>query len=418
MMNISLSTNRILAVNPGRKGRHQDVSTVDRARFAKNGFSLIELMVGIAISLIGIVIIFQVFSVSEQRKRVISGSSDAVQNGSYVGYYLQRAVAVAGGGFASIPNACGAPINMMRNGLNLFPNPDAGMHPVPYDTLLNFSMVYSPALIVPGGSATVPDSLIILSGNSSGLSTYVPLKNQPAGGQIDLQTNIGLFNNDLLLGVEQTPPYVIYIAQATSVTVPPAVVDKVTLNAALATAPSYHHSTGFDALTASTFVTDLGPPSNLAFQALTIANDPSTAAPNSLLSYDMISGTTPITVADNIFNLKFLYGIDDGTGTLKWQQPTGDFSVANLTDASALARSRIGQIKAIRISVVAQNGQPEKLVNGVSPITPGPLVMFQDDNANKVSVTLTSAQKNFRYQIYEVVVPLRNMLIQNDQCAG
>ena len=47
------------------------------------GFTLVELMVGVLIGLIGTVVIFQVFAVSEGQKRTTTGGSDAQQNGVF-----------------------------------------------------------------------------------------------------------------------------------------------------------------------------------------------------------------------------------------------------------------------------------------------------------------------------------------------
>jgi type IV pilus assembly protein PilW len=63
------------------------------------GFSLIELMVGLVIGMIGVVIMMQIFSVSEGYKRTTTGGDDAQNNGAIGLYGLQRDVRMAG--FAS-----------------------------------------------------------------------------------------------------------------------------------------------------------------------------------------------------------------------------------------------------------------------------------------------------------------------------
>ncbi|MBI1173808.1 MAG: hypothetical protein GC139_00915 [Sideroxydans sp.] len=62
------------------------------------GFSLVDIMVGMVISLIGVIIIFQVFSVSEGIKRTTTSGGDAQQNGAAALFVMERALKEAGYG--------------------------------------------------------------------------------------------------------------------------------------------------------------------------------------------------------------------------------------------------------------------------------------------------------------------------------
>jgi len=62
------------------------------------GFSLVDLMVGMVIALLGIIIIFQVFSVSERIKRTTTSGGDAQQNGATAMFSLQNSFLNAGYG--------------------------------------------------------------------------------------------------------------------------------------------------------------------------------------------------------------------------------------------------------------------------------------------------------------------------------
>ena len=57
------------------------------------GFSLIELMVGVAIGLVLTLAIFQVLVTSEGRKRSLTGVNDVSQSGAYSVYVLDRGCA-------------------------------------------------------------------------------------------------------------------------------------------------------------------------------------------------------------------------------------------------------------------------------------------------------------------------------------
>lgn len=65
------------------------------------GFSIVDIMVGMVISLIGVIIIFQVFSVSENIKRTTTSGGDAQQNGAAALFVLERAMKEAGYGLNS-----------------------------------------------------------------------------------------------------------------------------------------------------------------------------------------------------------------------------------------------------------------------------------------------------------------------------
>jgi type IV pilus assembly protein PilW len=79
------------------------------ARRSAAGFTLVEVMVGLAIGLIGIVIIMQVFSVQESYKRSTVGVGDAQTNGALGVFAMERELRMAGFGISHTAlMACGA----------------------------------------------------------------------------------------------------------------------------------------------------------------------------------------------------------------------------------------------------------------------------------------------------------------------
>ena len=73
-----------------------------RRRTALNrGVTLIEVLVGIAIGLIGMLVMFQVVSVWDARTRVSTSSGDAQMAGSLAMYNLERDLKLAGMGFST-----------------------------------------------------------------------------------------------------------------------------------------------------------------------------------------------------------------------------------------------------------------------------------------------------------------------------
>lgn len=66
-----------------------------------NGFSLVEILVGMGIGMIGIVVILQVFTLTEGQKRSTMGAGDAQNTGVIALYSLERDVRQSGYGVAS-----------------------------------------------------------------------------------------------------------------------------------------------------------------------------------------------------------------------------------------------------------------------------------------------------------------------------
>ncbi len=157
---------------------HQDINR-------SSGFSLVEIMVGMVISLFSMVIILQVFTVFEGQKRTTTSGSDAQTNGTVALYTIERDVRMAGYGF-SIPEAMGCTINGSFNGATLT----------------------APLLLVPvtitNGAGGLPDRIRILS--SSKGSWSIPARiitdHPVTAANFFLNTTLGMAVNDLLIAYE------------------------------------------------------------------------------------------------------------------------------------------------------------------------------------------------------------------------
>jgi len=133
--------------------------------------------------------------------------------------------------------------------------------------------------------------------------------------------------------------------------------------------------------------------------------------PSGVLSV-FAAAPVPNPIASNIVNFKIQYGIDNnGDGRLDtWVPATGAWAPAALMAATVPV---INSIKAVRIGIIVQSEQFDRdvgdfdwvLFNCEDPIAancPGRL-------AGTIGAS-TSPAGNWRYRIYETVVPLRNNL--------
>lgn len=70
-------------------------------KYTQKGFSLVEIMVAMVIGMISMVVVMQVFFLSEGRKRTTTGGADAQTNGAIGFYMLGRDIKMAGWGIDS-----------------------------------------------------------------------------------------------------------------------------------------------------------------------------------------------------------------------------------------------------------------------------------------------------------------------------
>src|SRR5712664_425382 len=162
------------------------------ARYNARGFSMVELMVAMAISLIGVIIIFQVFEASEGVRRTTTSGGDAQQNGAVALYLMER--------------------DLRNSGMGINDTIYAGCNVVGYDssrTTPNFPplgnpMILAPAFIAAGGGATTPDQLTVFYGSQIQISNSTTLVANmgSATSPLTMQTRFGFRTGDLLLLLE------------------------------------------------------------------------------------------------------------------------------------------------------------------------------------------------------------------------
>ncbi len=137
------------------KNRHERQRCTSGSR-AERGVGLMEVMISIVIGMLLVLVIYQIYEISEGQKRTITAGSDAQQNASYGLYVLGRDLAMAGNGIAS---AAATPRHL-RACCGRFPSSSTA-----------------------GATAADPDTITVLYGGSSSLSTPVPFKQTATGAQ-------------------------------------------------------------------------------------------------------------------------------------------------------------------------------------------------------------------------------------------
>ena len=349
------------------------------SRAGSAGIGLIEIMVGILISMLMVLIIYQVYLVSEGQKRTITAGSDAQQNASY-GLFLIGQDLMGAGQVISASTTALAGCAMLR--------------PIP-------------AIITAGATDNDPDTITVLYGGSSSLSTPAPLLNaasvgtSPPGAYL-VAGPLGFSPNDVIVAVQGTNCTLSIInAAGVSVAAPTGIA---TISHTLTATPGNNTTATYGAVAAS--LVNLGQAAAPARRR--DSGRPSTRsipARNTLRTQSLLPTVQPATPAvSNVVNLKAQFGLDtnnDGTVDV-WQPATGNWSAANLP---LQPQATWQQIRAVRIAIVTRSDQYE-----IDPVTPGPLEMFCSTMPCAVAMTLDTDAQHYRYKVLETTIPFRNAL--------
>ena len=126
-------------------------STQGRFPLTQRGMTLVEVMVGLAIGMIGMLVIFQTVSVWDARTRATSAGSDSQVTGSIAMYSIERDLRLAGQGFGGAESA------IMGCQVSGFDQNASGP--------LGFPM--TPVVIVDNDATNEPDQIATLYGTSA-----------------------------------------------------------------------------------------------------------------------------------------------------------------------------------------------------------------------------------------------------------
>jgi len=401
---------------------------------------MIELMVAMLIGLIGMIIIFQVFEVSEGIKRTTTSGGDAQQNGAVALYVIERDLRNAGMGFNDTPTAGCQIIGFDSKRAASTPSAPPDFPPG------GSTMLLVPARIVSTGVSTDPDELTIFYGskphivNATTLSatmanpTSILMVRNPYAyrpGDLILLQDPGTAKQCSIMEVTNNHPFalpVLHNNAGSSYTL-------TSMNTALA---RFNKPGGlgvtYDGLNANvTLVFNLGNIYDPAGAPDLPVHNTYSIVNKSLTVTSLFVPTLPATspsplvsaVADNIVHMRALYGVDDGPyNPAPGGGPNlgdGDGIVDRYVDAAtfnAIVPLPWRYIIAVRVAVVARSALPEKPSEGASgcdATTDGTETPPGPDRRPKWSggvfnLTADPEWKCYRYRVFETTVPLRNWI--------
>jgi len=367
----------------------------------EGGFSLVELMVTVVVSMVAVLVMYQMAENWDKRKRTTGSGSDA-QTAGYIGIYtLERDLKQAGFGFSGTDAG-----NVSYLGCTV----SATSTDRPTNA---FTFPFVPVLITDGASGA-PDTLTVLYGSSSNAATSMKFTastntnktlNLTAGiraGELAIvadssNTNCGLIEitaNDYANKIVShgTSAYTDYKGNAGVV-------------------PKFNGIT--TAFTAGKFY-NLGyrtnPRRNIWSirdgRVLTVVDDlhyvdvtgPATAATPP--TYPPDGANDWQSIAEGVINLQAQYGLSTSlncSGISTWQSTAP-------ADWNKVCAVRVGLL------VRSQNYEKEAVTTNAPQWQGGAFTMFNvDGSASGAADGTANDWRNYRYRVYETVVPLRNV---------
>jgi len=376
------------------------------------GFSLIELLVGVAIGLLSTVVIATVLAKSENQKRTLTSGADAQISGGVAVYELERAIKMAGYGIALDSPALGCPLQIQLGGKAVVGAPTV-LAPV----LITAGAL--PPATVGGVTAANSDSIRVLSSNTSaGFSVnaevIAPYYNPSSTGTqrttFALPSSVGFSVNDLAAAFYPAPNFVCQVFQVSGVNSTPPNLGVTRVDSATWNAP------GFPNLAAAAPV-----PPGLPAMLINLGNlSDNTFQLSSnfrlrMTSFNLAQQATAATAAtaadlrSNIVAFRAFYGKDTD----------GDGAVDTYDQVTPTTNAGWQQVMSVRIALLARSTQFEhEEVTPANPVwdvgaTTTATVTGSTACGSSQCITLradvSSDWKHYRYKMFSQIIPLRNM---------
>lgn len=344
--------------------------------FHQTGFTLVEIMVGLAIGMLATLVIMQVISVFEVQKRVTTGTADAQTNGGIALYNIGRELQIAGYPLLPVtdsPLEC-ATLTFGATGIG-------GLSPI----------TITEGVAASGVSAS--DTITIRYGNSQmgGVPTQITAMGAPTANDATVDNNLGCQVNDIAIITNGTTCAMTSVTALSAAGVTPAIVTLQNTTVAVAGA-------------------------NLA--CLGTWNEITYAVNNGNLERTVAPGAAVPSVA-GIVNLQAQYGI---SATANSNQVTQWVDASGGTWAAPAIADR-NRIKAVRIVVVARNPKMESAAvtaacSSTTAAAPAGLCAWEGSASSPApTINLSASDPNwlrYRYRVFETIIPLRNVIWSKD----
>ena len=342
--------------------------TKHNSRSRSAGFSLVELMVGVIIAILGSIVIFQVFAVSEKYKRTSVSGSDAQLNGLLALYSIERDLRMAGYGVND-------PTHL---GCNVLAYNDTR-------TTTNFNFSLQPVLVTQGagnnattGVGAASDTITVLYGNSAnGLASVQQIQNMASTTEdFKVSNRYGFRVGDLVVAAEGGLNCTLAEASALPTG---GLADTITRADSVTHNPTGGHGGVY---TSNALIYNLGSTPTLNQYAVV----------NNTLTVQSVLDLTTAEIANNIVNLQAVY-CKDIVNT-----PPTTFNTCD-----ALAPATWDQVGIVRVGLLSQSARPERDCN----VTASSTIPW---SGGTFDVSGVPDWNCYRYKVFQTTIPLRNLI--------
>lgn len=394
------------------------------------GFSLIELLVSMAIGLIVTLAITTTLIKNESTQRSSTALNDVSQTANYSTFSIDRVGRSAGSGFSQFRRSFGCLLHAAAGTVPILP-PSAPL-PDPFNSTIGGTVPIrlAPILIIDGGAnsssvVTGSDQLLIMGGEHGGSQNALVMKPGTATATtMNVSSTFDLAGGDMVIVAETTPNGNCMVQQVGStsgnmITFGGTYFQSVAAGVSLATMGSNKMAAVFPIGNASSANSQ---PSFFAY-GINIKNQ--------LVRYNLLNpNPTPtaddaVPMAENIVSLQAIYGTSAATAALNdpavtatplvWIAPTGAFAastsgllvdgtIATNETAAKQAQNDFSTIKAVRVAMVVKSPILEK-----EPVSPTTLDLFSDIPSQTLKYNLPAGEEYYRHRIIETLIPIRNM---------
>ncbi|MCX7239222.1 MAG: PilW family protein [Burkholderiales bacterium] len=362
----------------------------------QHGFSLVEIMMALLIGMFGVIVMMQVFSISETQKRNATGAGDAQGAGSIALYGIQRDLRMSGYGIA-VYNLLGCNLTLLSGGV-------VPLAPV----------VINPAVAtIPAGDANT-DRLLVFYGSANAV---------PEGNVIT--TNTAPNYRVISAGTVVANDYVFTGPVPAATCAGNLVLDRVTAAA----------GNNVTVANGAAGVTLYSLGQGLRIWAYAVRNGNLTVCDyvaNNCGDPAQTNDTTRwVPIANNVVSLRAQYGRDVNNNTPAWTQAAIDgvinaapnaphpppnyivdtYDQTTPTAGAAVHPSPCGwaRIPAVRLALTVRNAQYEKeVVTAAEPTWEGSATL-PIDVSKQPDGSANPDWQNYRYKVFQTTVPLRNV---------
>lgn len=342
-----------------------------QGRRSDHGFSLVEIMIGVIIGMLGIVIIMKVFLVSEGQKRTTTGGADALENGLMALFTMEQDIRMSGLGLVGL-------------GCNLINTYDANATPTTPPP-----KPFWPTIITRDSPAAGSDQVAILYSASpfGNIPSTITSAMPNSSAILNILNGDGFVQGDIFI-ISQ-PPQNCSRAQASQ------------NGQKTGTTWNLQHNPGggfplnppgganiFPAggYIAGARVTNLG---RMVDHTYFVQGTNLMLRDNNA---PIAAGTNPLPVVNGIVAIRAQYGRD-----------TNGDGFVDIYDNNAASPISAKEVISVQLAVVARSGQQER-----ENVSPDPVILW--NGGTVLNGGALSLDQTYRYKVYQTIIPLRNVV--------